>query len=128
MIQQYPSHYLEGLQLFNEREFFACHDVLEELWTDVIGEEKEFYQGLIQAAVALFHFENTNLGGAARMYLSAKRYLKKYHSPYMGIDLNQFLNDLDCCFEELLQEKDGYPASVRLIPERIPVIELPEGN
>ena len=38
----FPSQYLEGLELFNEQQFFECHDVLEELWSDVIGDERRF--------------------------------------------------------------------------------------
>ena len=56
--------YREGLRLFNEEEFFECHEVLEELWSETRGDEKKFLQGLIQAAVALFHFGNENFGGA----------------------------------------------------------------
>ena len=58
----YPEKYVEGIRLFNEEEFFECHEVLEELWQETLGREKKFYQGLIQAAVALFHFGNENLG------------------------------------------------------------------
>ncbi|MGB0742301.1 MAG: DUF309 domain-containing protein, partial [Planctomycetaceae bacterium] len=54
----------EGVKLFNEGEFFACHDVLEDLWTEQVCPERTFLQGLIQLAVALHHFEEGNLGGA----------------------------------------------------------------
>jgi predicted metal-dependent hydrolase len=57
---EYPEKYLEGIRLFNAEDFFECHDVLEELWSETLGEEKKFYQGLIQASVALFHFGNEN--------------------------------------------------------------------
>ena len=51
-MSEYPDKYLEGIRLFNEQEFFECHEVLEELWSETLGEEKKFYQGLIQAAVS----------------------------------------------------------------------------
>ena len=41
--------YRHAIDLFNEREFFACHDVLEEIWAETLGTEREFYQGLIHA-------------------------------------------------------------------------------
>ena len=64
----HPPQYLEGLRLFNEQEFFECHDVIEELWSEIVGDERKFYQGLIQVSVALFHFGNGNLfqSGATR--------------------------------------------------------------
>ncbi|RPI90539.1 MAG: DUF309 domain-containing protein, partial [Planctomycetaceae bacterium] len=64
MSVEYPAQYLEGLRLFNAEDFFESHEVLEDLWSETEDERKKFYQGLIQAAVALLHFGNGNLGGA----------------------------------------------------------------
>lgn len=124
MADEYPEQYLEGIRLFNEQEFFECHDVLEELWSDVVGEERKFLQGLIQAAVGLFHFGNDNLGGARKMYLAACEKLTLYGQSYMGIDLDRFLLDFRGCFEELLQAKETYPTDVHLNCDRIPTITL----
>ena len=76
----YPPQYLEGLRLLNDQDFFESHDVLEELWADIVGDERQFYQGLIQVAVALFHFSNGNLGGARKLYHSSHKYLQQYPS------------------------------------------------
>jgi predicted metal-dependent hydrolase len=114
----------EAVDLFNRREFFACHDVLEELWNETLGEERSFYQGLIHAAVALFHFGEGNLGGARRMYSSAVRYLDPYRPRYFGVDVEALLAGLKGCFRELLAARDGYPAGVVLVDQAIPVIEL----
>jgi len=121
-----PEEYLEGLRLFNAGEFFACHDVLEELWTESGGDEKEFYQGLIHAAVSLFHFETGNLGGARKMYVSARRYLQPYRPRMMGVDLDAFLEDYQACFQELLDASGEYPSRLTLDPEKIPAIPLPK--
>lgn len=120
MSDDYPEKYLEGLRLFNEEEFFECHDVLEELWSEVIGEDKRFYQGLIQASVALFHFGNENFGGARKLYESARKNLDGYPAYHQGIDLQQFLTDFQFCFQELLDFKDGYPTEIELLDERVP--------
>ena len=121
-----PYHplYLEGIELFNQQEFFACHDVLEELWTDTLSEECEFYQGLIQAAVALFHFGEGNLGGARRLCDSSCRYLEPYRPQCLGLDLEEFLAAFRDCFADLLAVNSGWPAGVVLDPARIPVIVL----
>ena len=62
MTEEFPEQYREGLRLFNDEEFFECHEVLEELWSETVGADRKFLQGLIQAAVALFHFGNENFG------------------------------------------------------------------
>lgn len=124
MTADYPPLYLKGIRLFNEREFFECHDVLEELWTETVGEERRFLQGLIQAAVGLFHFGNGNLGGARKMYLAAVEKLRPYGDVYWGLNLSKLLSDLRTAFEELLAAKGEYPHDAVLREDRIPVMEF----
>jgi predicted metal-dependent hydrolase len=112
----------EGIRLFNAGEFFACHDVLEDFWTEQIGPEKPFFQGLIQAAVALYHFEEGNLGGAKRMSVSSRAYLSPFAPTCGGIDVAKLLADMDACFSELCLPHEGYPSHVALQPELIPRI------
>ena len=59
----YDPRYLAGILFFNTRDFFEAHDVWEELWADCRGPEQRFYQGLIQAAVGLFHYGGGNVRG-----------------------------------------------------------------
>ena len=124
-MESYPELYLEGLKLFNQEDFFECHEVLEELWTETTGEEKKFYQGLIQAAVALFHFGNENYGGARKVYASAYKYLDAYEDGYGGIPLKAFLRDFQHCFQELLDSRDAHPTEITLQDDRVPKIPLP---
>jgi predicted metal-dependent hydrolase len=122
------ARFRQAIELFNQREFFACHDVLEELWNETLGPEREFYQGLIHAAVALFHFGEGNLGGARKMYGSAVRYLTPYRPRCGGVNLDAFLSHLQKCFGELLQPHDSYPAGLALVDSLIPTIELTGDN
>jgi len=113
----------EGIRLFNAREFFACHDVFEDLWSELIGREKTAIQGLIHASVCLFHFEGGNLSGARKMYGTCVAYLTPFQPDFAGIHVAKLLNDLEFCFAELLAVKTGYPHGLTLDEERIPVIE-----
>ena len=116
--------YVQGIELFNAEEFFACHDVLEELWTDLVGDDKQFYQGLIHAAVCLFHFGEGNYGGAMKMYRSCERYLAPYGPVFRGLDVELFLRDMKSCFAELAAFTGGYPTGIELRSDRIPKIVL----
>jgi uncharacterized protein len=112
----------EGISLFNACEFFACHDVLEDFWGELTCPEKPFFQGLIQAAVALYHFEEGNLGGARRMAGSCLMYLNPFTPSCGGIDVARLLNDLQACFQELLEEHASYPFHLKIDPEKVPKI------
>src|SRR5215471_13412622 len=122
MSDAYPAQYLEGLKLFNDEDFFESHEVLEELWTETQDERRKFYQGLIQAAVALLHFGNGNLGGAKKVYLSSRKYLDAYRPAFKGLNLERFLADLQYCFQELLDDQQACPVGIELKDERVPKI------
>lgn len=122
MTDDLPEQYREGIRLFNEEEFFECHDVLEELWAESSGADRKFLQGMIQASIALFHFGNENFGGAKKLYLSSRSYLDRYGEEYMGIRLADFLRDFEVCFQELLDNTEAYPTTVAIRDELVPKI------
>ena len=125
MSEEYPAQYLEGLRLFNAEDFFESHEVLEDLWTETHDEYRKFYQGLIQAAVALLHFGNGNLGGAKKVYLTSRKYLEAYRPAFLGLDVSRFLDDMAFCFQELVDDQQNYPTGIELKDERIPKIPIP---
>ncbi len=84
----------EGIVLFNEGKFFECHEAWEEVWKRSAGEEKLFYQGIIQAAVAILHAQRGNLTGAASMYAKASAKLDHLPSEHMGLALGELRDGL----------------------------------
>ena len=90
----YPSQYLSGITCFNQRNYYDAHEVWEEIWLHAAGEEKLFYQMLIQSAVGLHHYERGNARGARGMYNAAMEKLKRLPSEFMSIDLARFAVDL----------------------------------
>lgn len=77
--QNFPVEFFQGIELFNKRYFWECHEVLEDIWMDEIGDQKRFYQGLIQAAAAMYHVLDNNPRGVIRLALEAQKKLKPYH-------------------------------------------------
>lgn len=126
MTTDFHEQYREGLRLFNEEDFFECHEVFEELWSESQGNDKKFLQGMIQAAVALFHFGNENFGGAKKLYHSSRQRLEVLGDEYMGIALSRFLMDFEACFRELLANTEVYPTTVTLQDELVPKIHAVE--
>ena len=110
----------KGIDEFNERLFFECHETLEEIWLEVHGEDRKFYQGLIHAAVSLFHFEEGNLGGARKMHDSTRKYLEPFAPEFMGLDLAAFLADYADCFKPLIAAGSVWPEGVVLDPNTVP--------
>lgn len=118
---QYDPRYLAGIVLFNRGDFFEAHEVWELLWMEATP-EKKFYQGLIQAAVGLCHFCNGNRPGALKLYRSSGDYMRRFGTPFMGLDQTSFWGQMDLCFAELLAG-DG-SRKIEIQEELIPTIDL----
>ena len=119
----YDPLYLEGIEKFNACDYFEAHEVWEELWTDYRGPSRKFYQALIQAAVALYHFGNGNLRGARKLHGSVHGYLEPYAPRHLGLDVTAFLAAFDACLAEVASSTAEDPRA-ELDPDLLPEIHL----
>lgn len=90
----------KGIELFNNEEFFECHEIVENLWLATSDEYKNFYKGIIQTAVALHHLRNENMSGAKKVYGTSQKYLNQYPPVTLGINNAKLLSDMKDCFED----------------------------
>jgi len=67
-----------GIELFNNREFFECHEVLEEAWRPERGPRRLFLQALIHVAVGFYHCQRGNPVGATGQLGKGLRKLAGY--------------------------------------------------
>ena len=75
-----------GVELFNRREFFACHEALEEIWTPSRGPERQFLQALIHFAVGFYHHQRHNQAGAERQLRKGLKKLVPFLPEFDGVD------------------------------------------
>ena len=66
----------------------------EELWADYQGPDRQFFQGLIQAAVCLHHFGNGNTRGAKKLAGTDGRDAKS------SADIRDATHDAPCLHRE----------------------------
>ncbi|MFH7242645.1 MAG: DUF309 domain-containing protein [Spirulina sp.] len=74
-----------GITLFNQGEYYDCHDVLEALWIEADPTEKPFYQGILQIAVGLYHLGNRNWRGATILLGEGVNRLRPFEPSYGGV-------------------------------------------
>jgi predicted metal-dependent hydrolase len=79
---------VKGIAEFNSGLFFECHDTLEEMWGGIRGPSRDFFQGLIQVAVAYYHLGNGNAAGAESMMRRALKRFERYPAAYCGFDVD----------------------------------------
>jgi uncharacterized protein len=87
--------YVEGIRLFNAHEYFEAHEAWEQLWHITRGPRHDFYQGLIQAAVALEHYRRSNPRGVLSLGRTFRTYLARVPSQFMGLDIARFVEQMD---------------------------------
>jgi predicted metal-dependent hydrolase len=93
--------------LFDAGRFLAAHELFEELWEATQGPDADFFKGLLQAAVALHHFEGGNLEGARRLHSGHRRCLSPYLPAHEGVDLARFLAEMSAYLEPALARRKG---------------------
>lgn len=103
-------------ELFNSKEFFEAHEVLEDLWIETEGERKDLYKGLIQCAVAFVHLERGNYRGAKKLFRTSCGYLNRYPGEQEGINIDQLLNEFQDFFDTVVPEAEerGTPMDLEL--------------
>ena len=93
--------FAQGLQLFNEGEYFEAHDVIEALWLETPSDDKfrDLYKGVIQAAAAIYQHQRGVLSGAFGLRRSTVGYLEKYRPQAQGLDVEKFIVEVNAFFE-----------------------------
>jgi hypothetical protein len=84
---------MEGITLFDRREFFEAHEALEHAWNEEGGPARELYRGLLQIAVAYLQIERRNYNGALKMFLRVRQWLDPLPEVCRGVNVAQLRAD-----------------------------------
>ncbi|MGE5853131.1 MAG: DUF309 domain-containing protein [Deltaproteobacteria bacterium] len=80
----------EGIRLFNEQQFFECHEILEPYYQETEAPNKPFLEGLIQLAAAFrLYREFGEIKGPVRMVHQALVRFENYQPFFLEICVNE---------------------------------------
>ncbi len=84
----------EGRAAFDRGAFFEAHELWEQTWRELDGEERTAVQGLIQIAAALHHLQRGQPRPAARLLAKALEKLSRC-SPALraSLDIDSLVQD-----------------------------------
>jgi predicted metal-dependent hydrolase/bacterioferritin-associated ferredoxin len=122
-----PLEVVQAISLFNRKYYWETHEVLEKIWLEEQGEVKLFYQGLIQAAAALYHVLNNNPKGVIKLAESAKEKLAPF-TPYFR---NQIAteNILEALSHYLAESKEILGGSLHGFDfSKLPMIQIQDSG
>jgi predicted metal-dependent hydrolase len=107
MEAQHDPRLQKGIDEFNQQLFFECHETLEEIWLEEHGEDRRFYQGVIQIAAGYFKWQQGVPAGALKLWQMGLEKIEPYGPVYLGVDLaslmeavKEHLQDLQLVQEE----------------------------
>lgn len=92
---------LHGIAQFNRREYFACHETLEDIWLADRGPIRTLYKGILQVGVGGLHLLRGNYRGATAKLRSGADYLVPYAPACMGVDVARLIADARTLLAEL---------------------------
>lgn len=87
---------LQGIDLFNDHEYFACHEVLEAAWNAERGAVRTLYKGILQVGVGCYHLLRRNYIGATAKLHSGAEYLAPFAPVCMQVDVARLISDARC--------------------------------
>ncbi len=112
----------KGIQLFNRRQFYEQHEVIEHEWHAERTEVRLLYQGLLQIGVGFHHALNGNHKGAMALLNDGADKVARFTPTALGIDTGRLVRETQACIEQLTVLGESNIAAFE--PERIPLIHL----
>ena len=86
-----PDKVLRGIEQFNHHQYYECHETLEIVWRQELGQTRTLLHAMIQVAVGLLHTERANFKGAASLLNRATGHLQGLPAEYRGVDVATLL-------------------------------------
>ena len=97
----------EAADLFNQKHYFECHELLEDEWRGAIGDEKQFLQGLILIAVGMYHAAAENYPGAVNVFERGLSKLEPFVPERDGLDLERLCTASQRALDKAKQGLEG---------------------
>jgi CheY-like chemotaxis protein len=98
-----PALLIEGLELFNQGDYFESHEVIEQAWMEERGPVRIMYQGVLQIGVACHHIRNKNWRGAMKLLERGIPKVRRFSPSCMGLNLANLLADAEAIRQELIR-------------------------
>jgi predicted metal-dependent hydrolase len=109
-----PPGLLEGIRLFNDGEYYACHEAIEHEWHAETRPIRRLYQGILQIGVGLLHTRRGNHTGALLLLADGIAKTAEFAPLCLGIDTGRLAAESQAALETLRE----------LGPERLPEFDF----
>ena len=109
--------FIKGIEEFNSGLYFECHETLEEIWLEEHGEDRKFYQGIIQIAAGYYKLQQGVPVGAIKLWRTGIEKVVPYGPVFLGINVDTLVTAVRANLEQL---ETGQPHTTdTLVPPTI---------
>tara|TARA_B100000212_G_scaffold270766_1_gene210157 strand:+ start:109 stop:483 length:375 start_codon:yes stop_codon:yes gene_type:complete len=99
--QSFKASLQEAIDLFNNQKWYEAHDAFEDIWNDLVGDERQIVQGILQVSVSQFHLNKGNLNGAMILLGEGLGRIRNKVSEDLEIDLILLCTSLESLLTKL---------------------------
>jgi sugar phosphate isomerase/epimerase/predicted metal-dependent hydrolase len=96
-----PLGLLEGIRLFNEGEYYECHEAIEHEWHAETRPIRRLYQGILQIGVGLLHAQRGNHTGALLLLADGIDKTSEFAPDCLGIDTGRLAAESQAALDHL---------------------------
>ncbi|MFQ5435105.1 MAG: DUF309 domain-containing protein [Anaerolineae bacterium] len=114
----------QGIVLFNEGQYYQCHDALETAWRQDQTPGRDLYRAILQIGIALYQIKKGNQRGAVKMLMRVRQWLADLPAVCRGVDvagLRRMVDEVETAVHALPPDQlDQFDWNI------IPAIKLPD--
>ena len=117
-----PDGVLDGIRLFNARQFYEAHETLEHEWHAERRPIRRLYQGILQIGVGFHHARGGNQKGAVLLLTDGIEKASGFLPSCQGIDTARLVRESQACLNQIVELRpEGLP---HFEWERVPTVHL----
>jgi predicted metal-dependent hydrolase len=97
-----PAGVMEGVRLFNKRQFYECHEEIEHEWHAERRPIRNLYQGILQIGVGFHHIRGGNHRGAVLLLTDGIEKTSRFLPSCLGIDTARLVAESQTCLDQVI--------------------------
>ena len=95
-------HAIQGLELFNQGEYFEAHELLEVAWKADPTPGRELYRAILQIGIAYLQIERRNYNSAIKMFLRVRQWISPIPEICRGVDVADLRMNAQLVYDALV--------------------------
>jgi uncharacterized protein len=94
---------VNGLRLFNQKQFYQAHEAFETAWRAEPGPIRELYRAILQVGAGYYQIQRGKYEGGIAFFTSCRKWIIPYPDTCRGINVAKLRHDYQVVEAELIR-------------------------